>query len=233
VVVHELTHLIDEQRSLRRGTRSDEPLRFDSVVLEGNAQRVALRYRAELEAAGARPSRFALDWADPRIPPAVLEVFELPYEEGAAFSAALSDRGGLALVEESFRRPPISSEQVLDVDAYLEDEQPVTVEPPSLPPGAEATATGTIGSFVLRLLVEQTLDVDAAHDLVTRWTGDRYVLYERAGRSCLVAAVVMDDAAAAAELVEAVRGAGVGATVDPDAPAELTVRRCARPPTRV
>ncbi len=229
VVVHELTHLIDRQRPLDRQVRSPEPFPFVTIVLEGNAQRVALRYRAELEAAGARPSRFDLDWADPRIPTAVLEVLELPYEEGAAFSAELFDRGGPAAVEESFARPPISTEQVLDVDAYLDGELPVAVEPPPLPAGAEPTATGTIGSFVLRLLAGQTLGAEAAHELAISWAGDRYALFEQAGRRCIIATVVMDDDASTEMLVDALRGAGVGASVAPGA-SELTLRRCVAPP---
>lgn len=229
VVVHELTHLIDRQRPFDREVESPEPFRFTTIVSEGNAQRVAFAYQAELEAAGALASRFELDWSDPRIPPAVLEVLELPYEEGAIFNAALFERGGLPLVEETFLRPPISTEQVLDPEAYVTDEQPLPVEAPALPGGVESTTGGTIGSFVLRLLAERTLDSTAAHELAISWAGDRYVLFERAGRRCVAATIVMDDVDAADALVDALRGAGVGAVVDRDDPTALTARRCATP----
>ena len=228
VVVHELTHLIDRQRSLVRGPNSDEPLRFDVAVLEGNAQRVAFDYRAELIARGAHPSRFDFDWADPRIPAAVLEVLEFPYEEGAVLSAALAERGGIELAVQAFDRLPVSSEQVLDVDAYLDDERPLEVAAPEPPRTAEITDAGTMGAFVLRLLAARTLDPEAAHDLAVSWAGDRYVLYERTGRSCLVATVVLDDAEAAATFVEVARGSGLGAVAaEPGTPERITLRGCA------
>ncbi|MEO1059868.1 MAG: hypothetical protein AAFZ07_00515 [Actinomycetota bacterium] len=228
VVVHELTHLLDRQRPLDRRIDTDEDVRFDSIVLEGNAQRVAFDYRDELVAAGALPSRFVFDWAEPRIPDAVLQVLELPYEEGATLSEQLYERGGLPLVEQAFVRPPTTTEQVLDVDAYLDDEQPVEVQLPE-PVGVEVTATGTMGAFVLRLLVEQVLDDAAAHDLVTAWGGDRYALFEQGGRPCVVGTVVMDDGGSATDLRDALRGVGVGATIDAETPTAVTVRRCAVP----
>ncbi|MEM9606323.1 MAG: hypothetical protein AAGA99_02805 [Actinomycetota bacterium] len=226
VAVHELAHLLDREREFRAAGPQDEPLNFDSVVLEGNAQRVAYAYRAELIAAGADLSMFDLDWTDPRIPPVIIEVLEFAYEEGADFTIALHERGGLELVEETFLRPPATSEQVLEIDAYLADEPAAEVAAPSLPDTAAPILDGSMGAFVLRLIIEGAIGVEAAGELVEAWAGDRYVLYEDAGVSCISARVELDDAVAAEGIAEALVLSGYEPVVD-DTGTGVALSHCA------
>ena len=142
VVVHELTHLADTDRLYFDALDEEQFAALDreqvnllAVPTEGNASRVHGLYQRELEANGARPERFAVDWGGPEVPEVMVRVWQFAYVEGQAFMQALADEGGAAAVDEAFDRPPISSEQVYDVEAYLNKEVPLDVPSPEVPAG--------------------------------------------------------------------------------------------------
>ncbi len=224
VLVHELTHLVDQGRMEEMPFRpGDEVVSLTTAVSEGNAQRVALAYRQELEEAGAAPDRFIVDWSHPDIPDAFLQILEFPYDEGYSFSSGLEAAGGLDQVDESFRRPPVSSKQILDVEAYLEAEWPTPVRPPEASTG-EPVQQGVVGAFVLKLILERAVSDSAALDLAKQWSGDAYTVSVGDAGQCLAVDMVMDSPAAREALESAVSTIGFETTVlEPDA---LQLRRC-------
>lgn len=221
VVVHELTHLADSRRVYFDDLDEEQFAALDreqvsllAVPTEGNASRVHGLYQRELEANGARPERFAVDWGGPDVPPVMVRVWQFAYIEGQAFMQALADEGGAAAVDEAFDRPPISSEQVYDVAAYLNEENPLDVASPELPPGADVVnPRATLGSFLIHVLAEQSLPEGEARTLATAWAGDAATVYELDGERCIAATMVMDDAASASQLVAVLTAATVEAAV--------------------
>ncbi len=200
VAVHELTHLVDEGRMEQMPFGpEDEVVGLARAVSEGNAQRVALDYQQLLEDIGAAPDRFVVGWSHPDIPDAFLQILEFPYEEGYLFSAQLEEIGGLDQVAESFRRPPLSSKQILDVDSYLSAERPTPVRPPDSGQG-EPIQRGVVGAFLLKLLLEQTMSASAAVDLATQWSGDSYTVFDGEGDTCVVVDMVMESVEATEQL---------------------------------
>ena len=194
VLVHELTHGLDTEIDLGGGG-SGEPLEPAIALIEGNAHRVAFEYADVLREEGADlpdpPSVFP-PGGDPRLPPVVQEILEFPYDEGRRFAAALVAAGGEQAIVEAFGRPPTTSEHILDVEAYLTDEQPTTVDQPSVPDSAGVDHQGSLGAHLVQLLVEPEIGNDAALDLALAWAGDRYRRYEQDGSRCISAMVEFD-----------------------------------------
>jgi hypothetical protein len=222
VLVHELTHALDAELSAPATTA--EPVDPAMALVEGNAHRVAFAYADALGADGIEvpePPHVFADPDDPRLPVAVREILEFPYDEGRRFALELTERGGEDAIVEAFARPPSTSHQVLDVEAYLRGEEPVAVPVPPSPSGGTERQRGTLGAFVLRLLLEPELGADDAAAAAAAWAGDSYAVYGGADELCVAATVSFEAPEHAARLVAALGGATAG-----DAPTLLDVERC-------
>ncbi|MGB3734565.1 MAG: hypothetical protein WA964_06395 [Ilumatobacter sp.] len=207
VIVHELTHGLDTELAASSAA-TDEPTDARRALVEGNAHRVAFAYRDVLAEDGAdlpEPPAVFSNVDDPRLPEAIRELLEFPYDEGRLFARALVDLDGEQAIVDAFAEPPSTSEQILDVEAYLAGEIAAPVAVPNPPEGSAALSTGSIGAFTLRLLLEQSLEPDAASAVGATWSGDQYSLYGDSDAPCIVATIVVDDETAAEQLEAALR----------------------------
>ena len=159
-------------------------------------------------------------------PRLVRDSLVFPYTRGFEFTVQLFQRaGGWALIDDAFDNPPVSTEQVLHIDKYLEDETPVPVELPDLAGalGEGWTEAGqeTFGEFLLASYLVTygggTADgVAAASNAAAGWGGDRLVLWEHADGGLVLAwRLAWDTELDAAEFHEAARAA-LGAQSDAD-----------------
>jgi hypothetical protein len=106
---------------------------------------------------------------------------------------ALADAGGEARVDEAFREPPVTSEQVIDASAWLAgDAEPVAVQPPDAP--AEVFDQGVLGLWGIVLLLEDELGQPDAFAAAQGWGGDWYVAWREGDRTCVRNTFVMDTA---------------------------------------
>lgn len=224
IVVHEMTHTVDEQ--VLEGVTSTASVELFSpsvAAVEGNAHRVAAAYVASLgeDAEGAVPPFPAIfpNGGDPRLSLASRNALEFAYDEGRTFAEAIAADGGERAIDESLQRPPTSTEQILFPKAYLAGDEPITVSTPEPPEGALIVDEGVLGSYLLLLAVEgdgsSSVDGRAAVD---GWAGDAYVLYETDRDVCIDATIEMDTSEAADRLASALAQPGrtaiaVGPTV--------------------
>ncbi len=233
VMVHELTHALDDQRfRLDRpelDERDDEAaIAFQSLV-EGDAVRIEELYLASLPPEERRLAE--IDGDGPAAPdPAVPRVFEallaFPYEAGEALVEALLREGGPERLDAAFVDPPTTTEAVLHPERFLAGEQPKPVGDPE--PDGEPVDGGVLGELVLRLVLQSSLDRASAARAAEGWGGDRYVAWFDEDRLCVRAAVVMDTPADREELVAGLRrwaDRHPGAAVAAGDPVVLT--RCA------
>ena len=232
VLVHELTHALDDQHfGLERpelDERDDEAaIAFQSLV-EGDAVRIEGLYFASLPAEDRRLAEIdgggplAAESAVPRVVEALLA---FPYEAGEALVEALLLEGGPERLDAAFVDPPTTTEAVLHPERFLAGEQPKPVPDPE--PGGEPVDGGVLGELVLRLVLQSSIDRPGAARAADGWGGDRYVAWFEGERLCVRAAVVMDTPADRNELVAALRrwaDRHPGATVDEGDPVILT--RC-------
>ncbi|HEX2039130.1 MAG TPA: DUF6782 family putative metallopeptidase [Acidimicrobiales bacterium] len=207
-LVHELTHALQDQHfELDRDDlddRDDEAgTAFDGLV-EGDAVRIERDYVGTLsrrEAREAEDAGPAPDFSD--VPPVLLQSIAFPYVYGPRFVEELVEAGGNARVDEAFRRPPETSEQILHPAAYLQGDGLAVVAEPAA--GGEVFDRGVVGEFGLYLILEAALDQQDLQRAIIGWDGDRYVSWEAGGRLCFRATVRMESERDARELRDGLR----------------------------
>ena len=148
-LVHELVHALDDQHfDLDRpeyDDRVDDEVSFGfTSLVEGNAVRIQEAWEAQLsddekEQLKKEESEYAEGVDLDGIPESVLAVAGLPYELGPLFVDTLLRDGGQPTVDAAFADPPVTSEQVVFGDLYLDGEAAA----PVADPGAVAEAVGT------------------------------------------------------------------------------------------
>ena len=141
-----------------------------------------------------------------------------PYTRGFEFTVQLLQQaGGWALIDDAFANPPVSTEQVLHTDKFLEFETPVPVVLPSLG-GALGEAWSeagqdTLGEFLissyLAMAGEQSAAAEStAASAAAGWGGDRMALWEHADGGLVLAwRLVWDTEQDASEFYDAARDA--------------------------
>jgi hypothetical protein len=212
VIVHELTHALDDQLfDLNRpqyDTAEDE-IGFGFVaVAEGNARRVENAYRETLSAgekssAAAEEQKLALAGA-PSLAKLTLALIQLelaPYDQGEKFVDAVLANGGEAALGRAFNDPPRTSEQVLYPDKYFSKEARRSVSPPS----ADGTVfkSGVFGEITLRVILGSANSARVAETAAAGWAGDWYVAWRDSNRVCVRADFVMDSTKDTNELRDA------------------------------
>lgn len=152
---------------------------------------VALGGQAAL--ASDRPDARALREA----PDVIRSELLFAYLEGMAFVSALRSEFGWAAVDEAFRDPPESSEQILHPERYYDRrDRPVRITLAQGPPGWQPVFEETLGMLDLQVLLRTQLGGRAARN-AEGWDGDRYVVWETGAGEALGWVTVWDHAYAA------------------------------------
>jgi hypothetical protein len=201
-IVHELVHAIDDQHfDLDRPeleSDSEAELAFAALV-EGNASRIdELWYDDQSRAVRRQIDADGEDlFGGSDSGPEVLSIVSgYPYFAGPGLIERLLEEGGQARLDAAFRRPPTTSEQVLDPD--LAARAPVAVPPH--PAGSRVLESDVLGELGLAILLQESpLEPEAA----LGWAGDRYVTYATADATCTVVVVRTGSASQQRDLLEA------------------------------
>jgi len=199
-LAHELTHALDDQWfNLDRpelDQADDEALWGFQALVEGSASWVedawtASRPVTEQAQARAEGQAFAAQSNLSDLPPAIVQVIESPYSLGNDFVSTLTHKGGTAALDEAFRNPPVSSEQVMHPNRYRSGDQPVVVSPP--PADAAVVDDGQLGELGLNQVMSTAIAPAIARQAGEGWGGDHFVVWRTAaGVSCLRVDVVTD-----------------------------------------
>jgi hypothetical protein len=201
LLVHEFVHALQDQSFDLMKLLVVRPYNFDRTeavfaLIEGDAVNVQRRMEE-----GESYGRKSLDeitrqengrFGDYRkevgslFPPLLTETFIFRYRDGARFVESVRRSRGERGVDELFRRPPVSSEQVLHPEKYVQGEVPREVQ---LDEGAFSgngwrTVTSTpLGEIGMRGLLMDGVSNSAATRAAAGWNGDRAYLFERASDS--------------------------------------------------
>lgn len=186
-IVHEMTHALTDQvfnygpttDALDKSNKTEEASAY-SALIEGDAVLTQQLWadqhlspeEALLAALGGGGSGDASAVA--RTPPYVLKSLFFPYDEGFEFVETLHDRGGFDAVNAAYRKPPISTEQIIHPETYTSGQASTT---PPLPDIAAATGCapvykGAVGQFDMRALLSQRLAEREAEAASQGWNGD-------------------------------------------------------------
>jgi hypothetical protein len=205
VLAHELTHaLTDQWFGLKRPELKHDKQELSlswTALIEGDAERTRTAYEKTLSPAEqAQADREeGGDDSPPDVPQIVLIAIGFPYAIGPTFVGAVTGRGGTKALDAAYRKPPTSSEQLVNPAAYFAHDDPVHVAVPDA--DGPVLEHGDLGLFGLLLMLEKGLDRATAQQAVIGWGGDQFVVWREGEKSwCMRDTVVMDDPDAAARL---------------------------------
>jgi hypothetical protein len=203
VLSHELRHAIQDQQVVIReklSVRSDyDDRRLAPLCLfEGDASVLMEQYLASGATANQPEvanlfkifsqsltgqeiaSMFAAGPSLRSAPPVVQEQLIAPYFDGRNLAAAIFAKGGFALLNQKLASPPRSMEQVLHPEKYFGAvDEPTEVSLPEAS-GAKPDFEGTLGEFLIRVLLRAGPKPDEAVPAAAGWDGDRYAVLAKA-----------------------------------------------------
>ena len=207
ILAHELTHAIEDQHFDFEGARKrmkgqeDAQAAFESLI-EGSAMEVGIehtiwRQGAPLSTAGCLGRVLAglaaeIDRHDlsrmaqeqevtddnfAQAPPFIQASLIFPYLKGWRLVNGIRSEFGWRAVDEAYRDPPESSEQVIHPERYVDRrDRPVRIALAEPPAGFEAKHEGTLGMLGVQILFEVHVARKAGR-YAEGWDGDRYVLW--------------------------------------------------------
>ena len=109
-------------------------------------------------------------------PPIISEWMIFPYFRGMVFCAALANEGGWKAVDEAYKNPPVSTEQILHPEKYRTKlDLPTIIDLGELKPGA---SWKELGRNVLGELQTSVMLGRAGPKAAAGWDGDRYAVFE-------------------------------------------------------
>jgi hypothetical protein len=192
-LAHELTHALDDQwfdldRDEHEQPGQDEALSAFDALVEGNAVRIQQRYeasmsRAERLQARLEESRLAAGVDLTGVPQVVVDVIAYPYLAGPRFAQAVADAGGEARIDEAFRHPPVTTEQIAHPDRFLAGAPVVAVPRPEA--DGPIFDQGLFGHASIVFTLQPVLGSATATRAADGWAGDGYVAWDAGGsRSC-------------------------------------------------
>jgi hypothetical protein len=129
---------------------------------------------------GLLQAQTLLGTAITRAPPVLVRSLLAPYVDGLAFTNYLRRRGGFAAVDEAWRAPPDSTEQLLHPEKFLAREPALVVSlptPPSFAPNLTQRFHDVMGEQTVRLLLEEWLPARTAAAAAADWGGDRLAAF--------------------------------------------------------
>jgi hypothetical protein len=226
VLAHELAHAIADQnyrlgRFIKEGRKSDDGAAARLAVMEGQATWLMSEYLARKTGQTLKdsPGLVAMMSTMSENGTGQYPVFEsaplyervtliFPYTKGMLFQNALFQRDGLDGFGAVFRKPPVSTQQVLHPEKYFAG---VTPSDPPLPEpklrGYKGLVGGALGELEHGILLEQYASKERSAELAPHWKGSSFELLEnrKAGRVVLLYAVEWDSEDAARQYFTAYR----------------------------
>lgn len=205
-LAHELVHALDDQHfdlfSLGRvGSGCNQDARSAMKALtEGNAMvagtTAALANFSEEDLAelGRTLGRGTGDESD-EIPSFIMRSEAWPYLAGQNFVSRVTSQAGVSSIDDVFRRPPASTEQIMHPDAYPDD-VPQAVNVPDfgtvLGQGWGETTAIDVGEADIALLLAEQLDVADANDAAASWDGGTLRVWRKGDVEAIVMDIIFD-----------------------------------------
>jgi hypothetical protein len=197
-LVHELGHALADQnvnleKFIKQGSKSDDGSMARLAVMEGQASWLMAEYLARkvgqtlasspalLETMAATVESGANQFPVFESEPLYLrETLVFPYSQGMLFQNAVFQRMKQQAFEEVFRKPPVSTQQILHPDKYFASVEPTKPTLPQLPDahGYKRIADGTVGELDHSVLLKQYCSKEESAAVSPHWRGGAYALLE-------------------------------------------------------
>ena len=228
VLAHELSHALADQnynlgKFVRQGRQSDDGSTARLAVMEGQATWLMAEYLARkngqtLKGSPALVKAMSnLSDASGQFPvyesaPLYLrQTLVFPYTKGMLFQNAVFERDGQAAFGEVFRKPPLSTQQIIHPEKYFDTVKPTDPDlpDPGLKHGYKGLVGGSLGELEHGILLEQFTGKQSADEIAPHWRGSNFELMEnkKAGRVVLLYVVEWDSERIAARYFSAYKTA--------------------------
>ncbi len=194
-LAHELTHILQYHYFHPEYPSSLDGKLAVLALVEGDADYVADLY-CNLTGIPPRP-KVGIPVDEPYM---ALKLF--PYIFGEGFVEYLYSKGEWELVNNAYANPPESTEQVLNPEKYLEEEEPVNVRI-SLSKYGEPLYVNTMGEYYILLILASKIDMKKAFKAAQGWGGDYLALYREQDKWILCWNITWDTDLDAQEFYEA------------------------------
>jgi len=215
VMSHELTHALEDQSFhidpwIKSARPNDDAELARDAVSEGSAMAAMLDYALRDQHLAVRdlPDVSMLIEAsavgemdkDPKLSKAPVYIRDsliFPYLAGVTFTQQfLKAHGGWQDLHLIFEHPPISTQQIMHPEKYLNGVQPVNTKLPDwkgvAPAEWKLLDDNVIGEFGIHEVLKQYLGEDAAALTSPGWAGDRYAVFEDKKDNTLPLVFILD-----------------------------------------
>jgi hypothetical protein len=203
VMSHELTHALEDQSFriddwIKAARPNDDAELARDSVSEGSAMAAMVDYQMLDQHIGVRelPDVTLLIRAgaitemdkDPNLAKAPIYIRDellFPYLAGTGFTQEfLKAHSGWKDIHLVFENPPVSTQQILHPDLYLNGTKPVAATLPTwkgvVPENWKLLEENTMGEFGVGEVLKQFRKDNSEDPLSTAWKGDRYAVFEDA-----------------------------------------------------
>ena len=215
VMAHELTHALEDQSFnidpwIKAGRPNDDAELARDAVSEGSAMAAMLDYALRDQHLTVRqlPDVDVLIRAgalqdmdnDPNLskaPPFIRDSLVFPYLAGVSFTQQfLKAHSGWGDLKMIFDRPPVSTQQIMEPQKYLDNVKPDDVTLPTMkslvPADWKLLDQNVMGEFGIEEVLKQFLGEDAAKLTSPAWAGDEYAVFEDAKAKTLPLVFLID-----------------------------------------
>ena len=221
VLAHELTHALQDQhfainKMLNEVKDNDDQSLALKCVAEGDATLTGLAYTAgplqqnKIDALVNQLQALPADAVARRhnIPLAVSVPMLFEYSSGSRFVAEAWRRGGWQAVDQLYRNPPRSSQQIIQPELYFDHPAPpLRIELngyQTLLAGWKKVDDDTYGELLLQLIFERNLPPSTpAFSSLSRWAGDRIITLQHRDELTLLWLIAFRDRASADDFAQA------------------------------
>jgi hypothetical protein len=200
VIAHELTHALADQHydldAMQKAVKSDDDrsLALDALI-EGEA--TLAMFGAGMDdwdgndiiRVPAERMEFTFNLLAPLLPflgggktirnapPIISESMTFPYFKGMVFCTRIANEGGWAAIDQAYRDPPLSTEQIIHPEKYrAKPDYPMTIDLGVLKPGDGWKEVGrnVLGEMQLAIMLKRHGGTTAS----AGWDGDHYAVFE-------------------------------------------------------
>ncbi len=221
VLAHELSHALADQhfnlnKFIKQGRKNDDGSSARLAVMEGQATWLMSEYLARKMGQSLKTSPALVEMMSglsesgagqfpvfDNAPLYLRRSLIFPYTKGMLFQNALLARYGMEGFSVVFRKPPVSTQQILHPDKYFAGIKPSDPQlpDPKLGKHYKSLVGGTLGELEHAILLEQYAGKERADMLSPHWRGCNFEVLEDAkrGRAVLLYAVEWDTEQAAVD----------------------------------
>jgi hypothetical protein len=188
-------HANDRASAIQNLAEGDATSAMMDVML-AEVKRSATDVADDLLASGIEAA-MSLDSSTANVPRALRASLVAPYIDGVRFVHALRRRGGWKAVDDVWRSPPETTEQILHLDKFDVREQAEDVGVPAAPDpkGWDTVYDDVLGEQGFRIALEDWVPQKIAATAATGWAGDRAILYQQGSGFAVAWRVRFDRAA--------------------------------------